>query len=119
MAIFLSETGLVIKSFLYFCAIFLKNIREEREESSNLVKLAITVIMAILCAVIVCVILVENNLISKQSLSNKVDNVIAYAAILYINTNFIFILAIVAVIQPSKAISNTSNNIFSNATLPS
>ena len=41
---------------------FLKNIREEREESSNLVKLVITVVMAILCAVIVCVILVENNL---------------------------------------------------------
>lgn len=40
---------------------FLKNIREEREESSNLVKLIFTVVTAILCAVIVCVILVENN----------------------------------------------------------
>ncbi len=41
---------------------FLKNIREEKEESSNFVKLVFTIIMAVLCAVIVCVILVENNL---------------------------------------------------------
>ena len=41
---------------------FLKNIREEKEESSNLVKFIFTVVTAILCAVIVCVILVENNL---------------------------------------------------------
>lgn len=40
---------------------FLKNIREEKEESSNLVKLVFTFVTAILCAVIVCVILVENN----------------------------------------------------------
>ncbi|MBE7711605.1 MAG: LytR family transcriptional regulator [Cyanobacteria bacterium SIG31] len=40
---------------------FLRNIREEREESSSLVKLIFTVIIAILCAVIVCVILVENS----------------------------------------------------------
>ena len=40
---------------------FLKNIREEREESSNLVKFVFTVVTAILCAVIACVILVENN----------------------------------------------------------
>ena len=46
---------------------FLKNIREEREESSNLAKLVITVVMALLCAVIVCVILVENNLFSKMT----------------------------------------------------
>ena len=46
---------------------FLKNIREEREESSNLARLVITVVMAILCAVIVCVILVENNLIFDSS----------------------------------------------------
>lgn len=44
---------------------FLKNIREERKESSNLGKFIITVIMALLCAVIVCVIVVENNLMSK------------------------------------------------------
>ena len=46
---------------------FLKNIREEREESSGLIKLFITMIMALLCAVIVCVILVENNLVFKTS----------------------------------------------------
>jgi LCP family protein required for cell wall assembly len=39
---------------------FLKNIREEREESSSLIKLVFTVIIAILSAVIVCVVLVEN-----------------------------------------------------------
>ena len=54
---------------------FLKNIREEREESSNLVKLVITIIMALLCAVIVCVILVENNLFrsfdGKEIISNN------------------------------------------------
>ncbi len=41
---------------------FLKNIREEKEESSNFAKLIFTVITAVLCAVIVCVILVENNI---------------------------------------------------------
>lgn len=40
---------------------FLKNIREEKEESSNLVKFVFTIVTGILCAVIVCVILVENN----------------------------------------------------------
>ncbi len=49
---------------------FLKNIREEREESSGLIKLVFTVIIAILCAVIVCVIIVENNFL-LNSLSNK------------------------------------------------
>jgi LCP family protein required for cell wall assembly len=44
---------------------FLKNIREEREESSNLVKLIFTVIIAILSAVIVCVILIENTSLLK------------------------------------------------------
>ena len=41
---------------------FLKTIREEQEESSGLVKLIFTIIMAVLCAIIVCVVLVENNL---------------------------------------------------------
>lgn len=40
---------------------FLNNIRAEREEPSNILKLVFTLITAILCAVIVCVILVENN----------------------------------------------------------
>lgn len=52
---------------------FLKNIREEREESSNLVKLVITIIMAVLSAVIVCVILVENNLFLKMA-SNPTED---------------------------------------------
>ena len=52
---------------------FLKNIREEREESSNLVKLVITIIMALLCAVIVCVILVENNMFLKISANTSED----------------------------------------------
>ena len=49
---------------------FLKNIREEREESSNLVKFVFTVIIALLCAVIVCVILVENSMFLSR-LTNK------------------------------------------------
>ncbi len=44
---------------------FLKNIREEREKSSNWAKLIITIIIALLCAIIVCVILVENNVLAK------------------------------------------------------
>ena len=40
---------------------FLKNIREEREETSNFAKLLFTIVLALLCAVIVCVIIVENN----------------------------------------------------------
>jgi len=46
---------------------FLKNIREEREESSNLARLVITIVMALLCAVIVCVILVENNIFNPAN----------------------------------------------------
>ena len=41
---------------------FLKNIREEREENPNIIKLIFTIVMAILLAIIVCVILVENNI---------------------------------------------------------
>ncbi len=40
---------------------FLKNIREEKEETSNFAKLLFTIVLAILCAVIVCVTVVENN----------------------------------------------------------
>ena len=40
---------------------FLKNIREEKEETSNIAKLLFTIVLAVLCAVIVCVTLVENN----------------------------------------------------------
>ena len=51
---------------------FLKNIRKEKEESSNLVKLIFTFVVAVLCAVIVCVILVENNFfVNGSSLSEE------------------------------------------------
>ena len=46
---------------------FLKNIREEREENPNIIKLIFTIVMAILLAIIVCVILVENNIIFNQT----------------------------------------------------
>ncbi len=52
---------------------FLKNIREEREESSNIGKLVITIVMALLCAVIVCVILVENNILFNVSGNSSED----------------------------------------------
>jgi len=45
---------------------FLKSIREDRKESSNVVKLVFTIVMAILCAIIVCVILVENLALIKK-----------------------------------------------------
>ena len=45
---------------------FLKSIREERKESSNVVKLVFTIVTAILCAIIVCVILVENLALIKK-----------------------------------------------------
>lgn len=38
---------------------FLKNIRAEKEESSNFTKLLFTVVLAVLCAVIVCVLLLK------------------------------------------------------------
>ena len=40
---------------------FLKNIREEREDTSNFAKLLFTIVLAVLCAVIVCVTVIENN----------------------------------------------------------
>ncbi len=52
---------------------FLKNIREEREESSNLVKFVFTIVTAVLCAIIVCVILVENNLFLNSIDKTKED----------------------------------------------
>lgn len=46
---------------------FLKNIREEREETSNFAKLLLTIVLAVLCAVIVCVTLVENNFFMQNN----------------------------------------------------
>ena len=40
---------------------FLKHIREERQGSSNFAKLLFTIVLAILCAVIVCVTILENS----------------------------------------------------------
>ena len=40
---------------------FLKNIREERDDTSNFAKLLFTIVFAVLCAVIVCVTIIENN----------------------------------------------------------
>ena len=53
---------------------FLKNIREEREETSNFAKLLFTFALAVLCAVIFCVILVENNFFITQTSSNTKEN---------------------------------------------
>ncbi len=53
---------------------FLKNIREEREESSNLAKFVFTIVTAILCAVILCVIIVENNFILNKINENTIED---------------------------------------------
>ncbi|MBE7704165.1 MAG: LytR family transcriptional regulator [Cyanobacteria bacterium SIG28] len=60
---------------------FLKNIREERKESSNVVKFIFTIITAILCAVIVCIILIENNVFLKKinSTSEDISGVFKYS----------------------------------------
>lgn len=53
---------------------FLKNIREEKEETSNFAKLLFTVVLAILCAVIVCVTVVENNFFLNKINSEQADD---------------------------------------------
>ncbi len=45
---------------------FLKQIRKERQETSNFAKLLFTVVLAIFCAAIICVILVENSAIMNK-----------------------------------------------------
>ena len=45
---------------------FLKNIREEKKETSNFAKLLFTIVLAILCAVIVCVTVVENSYLLER-----------------------------------------------------
>lgn len=52
---------------------FLKNIREERQESSGIIKLIVTMVCALLCAVIVCVLLVENNFFLSSANPNNDD----------------------------------------------
>ncbi len=52
--------------------IFLRNIRAERKKSSNLMNFIFTFVIAVLCAIIACVILVENNFfISSNSYSDE------------------------------------------------
>ncbi len=53
---------------------FLKNIREEKEETSNFAKLLFTIVLAILCAVIVCVTVVENNFFLNKIDSEQADD---------------------------------------------
>ena len=53
---------------------FLKNIREEREDTSNFAKLLFTIVLAVLCAVIVCVTVVENNFFLKKLDTEQADN---------------------------------------------
>ena len=53
---------------------FLKNIREEREDTSNFAKLLFTIVLAVLCAVIVCVTVVENNFFLKKLDTGQADN---------------------------------------------
>ena len=55
---------------------FLKNIRRERETSSNIMKFVITLVMALLCSIIVCVILVENNLFLNKLNSPNADELV-------------------------------------------
>ena len=51
---------------------FLKNIREERNETSNFAKLLFTIVLAILCAVIVCVTIFENSFLLSK-IENNTD----------------------------------------------
>lgn len=58
---------------------FLKNIRAEREKSSSLVKLVFTIVAAILCAVIVCVILAENTFISDTGTADDTSGIFKFS----------------------------------------
>ena len=50
---------------------FLKNIREERKETSNFTKLLFTIVLAIVCAIIVCVTVVENSFLLDKIASTQ------------------------------------------------
>ena len=52
---------------------FLKNIRKEREGTSNFAKLLFTVVLALLCAVIVCVTVIENSIILNKYSHEQAD----------------------------------------------
>lgn len=53
--------------------VFLNNIRAERKKSSNLMNFIFTFVIAVLCAVIVCVILVENNFFVPSGINGDED----------------------------------------------
>lgn len=53
---------------------FLKNIREERKGTSNFAKLLFTVVLAVLCAVIVCVTIFENSIILDKLSMQQADS---------------------------------------------
>lgn len=53
---------------------FLKNIRAEREDSPKFAKLIFTIIMAVLAAVIVCVILIENSVLIEKFAQNPQED---------------------------------------------
>ena len=52
---------------------FLKSIRKEREGTSNFSKLLFTIVLAVLCAVIVCVTIVENSFILNKITPEQAD----------------------------------------------
>jgi len=53
---------------------FLKDIREEKKETSNFAKLLFTIVLAILCAVIVCVTVVENSYLLDKIGDNPTES---------------------------------------------
>ncbi|MBR6126213.1 LCP family protein, partial [bacterium] len=52
---------------------FLKKIRQERQGTSNFAKLLFTVVLALLCAVVVCVTVLENSYIINKYTSEHAD----------------------------------------------
>ena len=53
---------------------FLKHIRAERKETSNFAKLLFTIVLAVLCAVIVCVTVFENSFLLNKINSEQADD---------------------------------------------
>lgn len=53
---------------------FLKKIRQERQGTSNIAKLLFTVVLAVLCAVIVCVTVFENSYILDKYSAEQADS---------------------------------------------
>ena len=58
---------------------FLKNIRAEKEDTSNFAKLLFTIVLAILCAVIVCVTVVENSYFLEKFTTDSSDDAGSFA----------------------------------------